>query len=233
MFAGAILINNSRTGLVCFAVCAGLYCLRNPKKIVSSMRVTSMLVLTGAAGLYIMQLMLATRSGLTGFIDDNGRIGPILEAIRLLPQHIFAGIGGSATDYIVSSIGVSVHNFFVAYLIQFGVCGGLAVNAMLLSPIFSLKNRYWYFLCCGVLGGMLFAAFTADDLWMKVMSIKGNIPVVKSQTRCKALCISKGRQQVTLAHKNVDQNLNDRVMQELLKYYPEVMQILLKDVRSE
>lgn len=75
-------------------------------------------------------------------------------------------------------------------------------------------------------------ALTADDLWMKVMSIHGKVPVVKSQTRCKALCVSKGRQDVTLAHKNVDQNLNDQVMRALLEQYPEVRQALLKDVRN-
>lgn len=75
-------------------------------------------------------------------------------------------------------------------------------------------------------------ALTADDLWMKAMSIKGQIPVVKSQTRCKALCLSKSKQKVTLAHRNVDQNLNDRVMQDLLEYYPEVRQVLLDDAEA-
>ena len=55
VFTGAILINNSRTGLMCFAVCAGLYCIRNIKKIVRSIRVTAMLILIGAVGLYIVQ----------------------------------------------------------------------------------------------------------------------------------------------------------------------------------
>lgn len=157
LFAGAILINNSRTGLACFAVCAGIYCIRNARKIVSSIRVTAMLILIVAVGLYIVQWMLASRSGLEGFADDNGRFETIIEALRLLPQHIFAGIGGSATDYTLSSMGVSVHNFFVAYLIQFGIFGGLAVNALLLSPVFELKNRHWYLLTCVILGGMLFA----------------------------------------------------------------------------
>lgn len=74
-------------------------------------------------------------------------------------------------------------------------------------------------------------ALTADDLWMKVMSIKGQIPVVKSQTRTKALCVSKNKQDVTLAHKNVDGNLNDKVMHDLLEEYPEVAQALLNDVK--
>lgn len=72
-------------------------------------------------------------------------------------------------------------------------------------------------------------ALTADDLWMKVMSIKGQIPVVKSQTRGKGLCVSKGKQDVTLAHQNVDQSLNDRVMQDLLTHYPQALRTLLED----
>ena len=157
VFAGAILLNNSRTGLVCFVVCAGLYCIRNARKVVGSIRVTAMLILLVAIGLYIMQLMLASRSSLEGFADDNGRFETIIEAIRLLPRYLFSGIGGSAADYTLSSMGVSVHNFFVAYLIQFGVFGGLVVNTLLLSPVFEPKNKHWYLLVCVVLGGMLFA----------------------------------------------------------------------------
>lgn len=157
IFAGAILINNSRTGLVCFAICAGLYCVRNGKKIGSSIRVLVMLVLVCAVGLYVMQLMLASRSSLTGFADDNGRVETIAEAIRLMPQYIFNGIGGSAVDYTQSSMGVAVHNFFVAYLVQFGLFGGLAVNSLLLTPVFDPRNQYWYFLLCVILGGMFFA----------------------------------------------------------------------------
>ena len=157
VFAGAILLNNSRTGLLCFVVCAGLYCMRNAKKVLRSIRVMAMLIIFGAAGLYIMQLMLASRASLKGFADDNGRFETIIEAFRLLPQYLFFGIGGCAADYTLSSMGISVHNFFVAYLIQFGVCGGLTVNTLLLSPLFEPKNRYWYFMVCVILGGMLFA----------------------------------------------------------------------------
>ena len=72
-------------------------------------------------------------------------------------------------------------------------------------------------------------ALTADDLWMKVMSILGGVSVVKSQTRGKALCSSKGKQNSTLAHQNVDQNLNDQVMKNLLTHYPQVLHTLLED----
>lgn len=72
-------------------------------------------------------------------------------------------------------------------------------------------------------------ALTADDLWMKVMSIRGGVPVVKSQTRGKALCVSKGKQDITLAHQNVDQSLNDRIMHDLLLSYPQTLTVLQND----
>lgn len=45
----------------------------------------------------------------------------------------------------------------MAYLVQFGVCGGLAANALLLVPALNFENKYWYLLCCVIMGGMLFA----------------------------------------------------------------------------
>ena len=72
-------------------------------------------------------------------------------------------------------------------------------------------------------------ALTADDLWIKVMSIKGQIPVVKSQTRCKALCLSKTKQEVKLADQNVTLNYNDKVINALLSSYPEVLRMLLEN----
>lgn len=72
-------------------------------------------------------------------------------------------------------------------------------------------------------------ALTADDLWMKVMSILGAVPVVKSQTRGKGLCVSKGKRDITLARQNVDQSLNDRVMQDLLAQYTQALRALLED----
>lgn len=73
-------------------------------------------------------------------------------------------------------------------------------------------------------------ALTADDLWIKVMSIKGRIPVVKSQTRCKALCLSVEKQGEKLADYNVTQNQNDHIIKNLVKQYPEVLHIVMEDV---
>ena len=73
-------------------------------------------------------------------------------------------------------------------------------------------------------------ALTADDLWMKVMSIKGGIPVVKAQTRNKALCISTNYQKEKLANINVTQNMNEYILLDLLQQYPETRQALLNNV---
>jgi hypothetical protein len=157
LFAGTFLINNSRTGLASFIVCAVLYCIRNSKKIFGSIRVMIILILISVAGMYVIQYMLENRTNLSGIVDDNGRIEPIIETIKLLPKYIFFGIGGSATDFLQSSVGIAVHNFAVAYLLQFGVLGGLAVNTLLITPVCDYKKKNWYYLCCVIVGGMLFA----------------------------------------------------------------------------
>ncbi|MDY2595828.1 MAG: hypothetical protein SOW34_13285 [Oliverpabstia sp.] len=74
-------------------------------------------------------------------------------------------------------------------------------------------------------------ALTADDLWMKAMSIYGNIPVVKSQDCCKALCLSVPEQKVSLAQTNVLEKKNDEIFKKLLSAYPEVEERLIKDNR--
>lgn len=156
-FVGAILINNSRTGLASFAVSAMLYCVMHSKKIFGSIRVTAILILAASVGLYVIQFMLESRTNLTGFTDDNGRLDAIVNAIKIMPNYLFSGIGGSAADYQKTSLEITSHNFFIAYLVQFGLLGGLAVNTLLLAPLFSQKKNNWFYLCCIITGGMLFA----------------------------------------------------------------------------
>lgn len=73
-------------------------------------------------------------------------------------------------------------------------------------------------------------AWTADDLWMKAMSIYGNIPVVKTQKKCKALCLSVVSQKVSLAQTNVMQKKNDEIFRRLLSEYPIIIERLKKDI---
>ena len=157
LLVGTFWMNNSRTGLGCFVICAAIYCLRNFKQTFKSIQGFAVLFLAGIVGVYLIRFMLESRTGLEGIADGNGRIDQIVAALEMLPNHIFSGIGGSEQDVRMSSIGITVHNFFMAYLIQFGVFGGLAVNSLLIAPVFSFKNPYWYYLLCVVVGGMFFA----------------------------------------------------------------------------
>lgn len=160
VFFGATLINNSRTGLASFAIGAMLYCIMNPERIIGSLRGIVFLLLVAVAGVYIIQFMLESRGSLSGIADDNGRIELIGDALKKLPDYIISGIGGSAEDY--RSIGMEKvpHNFVAQYLLQFGVLGGLALNILLISPLFDCnahKLDSFYYLCCVITGGMLFA----------------------------------------------------------------------------
>lgn len=157
LLVGTFWMNNSRTGLGCFAICAAIYCLRNFKQTFKSVKVIAMLFLVVVVGLYTVQFMMESRTSLEGIADDNGRVEQIIAALEALPNYIFSGIGGSEQDVRMSSVGFAIHNFFMAYLIQFGVFGGLAVNSLLIAPVFSFKNPYWYYLLCVVVGGMFFA----------------------------------------------------------------------------
>lgn len=72
-------------------------------------------------------------------------------------------------------------------------------------------------------------AFTADDLWMKAMSIVAGIPVVKTCKRNKGLCLSNPHRGVSLADKNVTENMNDTVMKNLVREFPIIKTRLLED----
>lgn len=72
-------------------------------------------------------------------------------------------------------------------------------------------------------------ALTADDLWMKVMSIYAEIPVVRTSPQNKGLCPSGAAKGVTLAKQNVEQKANDIVMKNLLLEYPMVKAKLLEE----
>lgn len=121
---GAIVLNNSRTGLASFAISAILYTIVHFRKAIRSVKITAMLIILAAAAFCIIQMMLLSRTGLDGIADDNGRFDLIFIALKMLPQHIVIGIGGSAADYAATEMGITVHNFIVAFLIQFGCIGG-------------------------------------------------------------------------------------------------------------
>lgn len=61
---------------------------------------------------------------------------------------------------------------------------------------------------------------TADDLWLKIMQIMNNTPVVLGMEIQEPNCI-KGTQESALFHENVTKNRNDQQLQSILKVYNE------------
>lgn len=59
----------------------------------------------------------------------------------------------------------------------------------------------------------------ADDLWLKIMSLKNNTKVVKSNTFPSELLIINSSQKESLAQMNVKENKNDLQLQAILKKY--------------
>lgn len=72
-------------------------------------------------------------------------------------------------------------------------------------------------------------ALTADDLWMKAMSIVAGIPVVRTSERSKGLCLSCPNRGIALADRNVEGNLNDTIMDNLVREYPIIKTRLLEE----
>lgn len=153
----AEVLNNSRTGLACSAVVIAIYFVFHIKETVSSMRVISIIITLVIAAEFIIQRMLDMRTGLNGIMDSNGRSDLIVEAVKLLRNYVFSGIGGCAEDYAATKLEIVIHNFAVAYLVQFGCIGGLGVNYIIISTIWKYRSDWSYYLIALILGGMMFA----------------------------------------------------------------------------
>lgn len=154
---GAILLNNSRTGLMCFIAVATIYIVFHLNSMVKNAKILCLLVLGVVAVAYTMQSMLASRSSLTGFIDDNGRVALLQQAYMELKNYFVIGIGGSSSDYnAVFGNETPIHNFVFQYLIQFGVIAGVLIVAFLGDCFLSAKGTWKYYIGIVFLGGMLF-----------------------------------------------------------------------------
>ena len=154
---GALVLNNSRTGLASFFICAVVYTIISFKKAVANVRALSILIIFMVAGLYVVQIMLESRTGLTSIADDNGRSDLIFNALKVLPSNFVFGIGGSARDYAMTLMGITVHNFAIAYLVQFGCIGGALIDYMLFSSVWSATGKYRFYALAALVGGMFFA----------------------------------------------------------------------------
>lgn len=73
-------------------------------------------------------------------------------------------------------------------------------------------------------------ALTADDLWMKIMSIHNDVKVVRTDKAAKTFTIVTASQTEHLAAINLLQGGNDKAMTAMLKAYPDVQKKLLTEI---
>lgn len=156
LLGGAILLNNSRTGLACFIAVAGWYALRNIRKLVRRFGLLIGAIVGTVAVVYVIQSMLASRTGLANFTDDNGRMDLLIKSMAYMKNTIFVGIGGALTDYTRIGMETSTHNFAIQYMIQFGVIAGIVLDYILCIPLFSTHDEWKYYVLIVLIGGMMF-----------------------------------------------------------------------------
>ena len=155
---GAVLLNNSRTGLMCFMVVGAAYTLFHMKTMMKKPKMVILTLLGVIAVLYVVQSMMESRTSLAGFADDNGRFGLLWRALVELRHFVVMGIGGSGADYrAVFGSEVPVHNFVIQYQIQFGAVAGLLIAGIFLDCFVKATGNWKYYLGIVFLGGMLFA----------------------------------------------------------------------------
>lgn len=67
---------------------------------------------------------------------------------------------------------------------------------------------------------------TADDLWMKTMSLLNGIKVKRIEANHRPLTTITGSQTITLADDNIFNSMNDECVRNLIKYYPKAFDCL-------
>lgn len=155
---GAVLLNNSRTGLMCFMVVAAAYALFHMKTMMKNLKIICFTLLGIVAAIYVVQSMLASRTSLAGFVDDNGRFDLVWRALVELRNNVVIGIGGAGADYsAIFGSEVPIHNAVVQYMIQFGAVAGFLIAGLFLYWFVNSTGNWKYYLGIAFLGGMLVA----------------------------------------------------------------------------
>ena len=139
-------------------VVAAAYALFHMKTMMKNLKIICFTLLGIVAVIYVVQSMLASRTSLAGFVDDNGRFDLLSRALMELRHHVVIGIGGTTADY-KAALGdeTPIHNFIVQYMIQFGAIAGLAISGIFCDCFVKAKDDWKYYLGIVFLGGMLFA----------------------------------------------------------------------------
>lgn len=75
-------------------------------------------------------------------------------------------------------------------------------------------------------------AFSADDLWMRVMSALNHTKIIKTRKNHRTFTVLDGSQEESLQVTNCLEGGNDKAMAELAKHYPEAIKFILGDERK-
>lgn len=92
------------------------------------------------------------------------------------------------------------------FLLATGVGGVLYPPHCMIKETFNLENIHEL-------------SLNTDDLWLKVMQIKGDIKVAKATKKNYHLYVIKNTQKIALCKSNVEQCQNDESMKKLINYY--------------
>ncbi|WP_283153413.1 O-antigen ligase family protein [Guptibacillus hwajinpoensis] len=154
-FLISMLVINSRTGLVAFAITAFLYLVT--KIIKGSIKSIIIMALLCVILPSVLNYVVEIRGG-QSFFDGSGRIGLLLEAGEIFYSHPLVGVGfGLNNLHILTGFNVP-HNVFVQYLAQFGIIGSLIFFSnfvVLCYKYLKFKSNYFWVLLSILIGSML------------------------------------------------------------------------------
>ena len=111
---------SARTGLVSLALTLVLYFLFNFRK--NTFKLLFLVVIALLSSPLIIQSLLSVRT-MNNLFDDSGRFELILESIKLIENNFLFGIGFGIDKIKYSYNMIVPHNFFIQYILQFGIIG--------------------------------------------------------------------------------------------------------------
>lgn len=155
LFTFVSIMTSARTGLFSLVVCIMLYILLNFNK-KSAGRILLIVILGIVAIPFALHFMSSLRS-LDSFLDGSGRIEITQRALSIFKTRPIFGVGFGIENLKYNYGLILPHNYFVQYLLQFGIVGTIVVTLNFIVFYFK-NNKYnylmWMFILCFI-GSML------------------------------------------------------------------------------
>ena len=164
----ASILVSARTGIFSLAITIVLYFLFNFKK--NSAKIFLLVILGMIALPFIFNFMTSIRI-MDNLLDGSGRVELISKAWNIFLQHPVLGIGFGIDNLKYNYNLVVPHNFFVQYLLQFGIVGfGLLLSNFIVFYQKYKRNNYlmWLFVLCFI-GAMLIPDIVSSRFLSTIM----------------------------------------------------------------